>query len=140
MKKLSVLFFLLLCSVFVFAQDESGVPADGYAAGNEAASETDGGSSDPYQFIVYSETKDNAQIDLAFNELTGVLRVTYTSVFSPNEGDVLISIRDSVSAFARSKGYLKFRVYPDEDSISYRDNGRTMVFKRFYILYEKSGF
>ena len=60
--------------------------------------------------------------------------------FSFSEGDALIAVRDSVSAFARSRGYLKVRVYPGDDSISYSEDGRTTYFRRFYILYEKSGF
>lgn len=138
MKKISVLLVLLMGAVFVFAQDATGVSETPAGAGTEA----DGGSSsaDPYEFIVYSETRDNATIDLAFNELTGALRVTYTLTnYTFNEGGALFTIGKSVSAFARSKGYLKYRIYPADDSISFSDNGRTAVMKRFYILYDKSG-
>ncbi len=136
MKKFAVVFFLLICSAFIFAQAEGGESSAGGLGTTRGAGSS---SADPYQFIVYSETRDNAQVDLAFNELTGVLRVTYVSNYSFNEGDALITVRNSVSAFARSKGYLKYRLYPDEDSISYREDG-SVVLKRFYILYEKSGF
>lgn len=149
-KKILAVLFLLLGFCAGFAQKaETGsaaVPAETAAETETAAAGESGDAyaaenTDPYAFEVFSETRDHARIDLAFNELTGVLRVTYTlQDFSFSEGDAMIAVRDSVSAFARSRGYLKARVYPGDDSISYSEDGRTTYFRRFYILYEKSGF
>lgn len=131
MKHAAVVFlFVALCAGFAFSQ-----------AGETTIIETqDGSSNDPYSFLVYSETKGHAKIDLAFNELTGVLRATYSIADSElNEADAVIAVRDSVAAFARSRGYMRVRAYPDDDVLSYSPDGETAYLRRFYILYEKSG-
>ena len=133
--KILALLLVALCAGFAFAQE-----------GDAAARETtiietkDNASNDPYSFSVKSEKKGLATINLSFNELTGVLHVTYAV---PNarmdEADATTAIRDSVMAFARSNGYLKVRVYQDNDAISYSPDGKTAYMRRFYILYDKSG-
>ena len=133
--RIIALLFVALCASAAFAQ-QRGAPG-----GEPTMIETrDGASNDPYSFSVQSEKKGRANIDLAFNELTGVLRVTYSiRDFDLDVGDATIAIRDSVMAFARAHGYLKARVYQDDDSISYSPDGRTKYLRRFYILHDKSG-
>ena len=129
--KIIAFLFVVLCAGAVFAQQ----------GGEPVMIETkDGASSDPYSFSVQSEKKGQATIDLAFNELTGVLRATYSiSNSMMNEGDAAIAIRDAVMAFARSHGYLKARAYQDNDTLSYSPDGKTAYMRRLYILHDKSG-
>lgn len=125
MKKRTVFSVIALCLFFcgtaVFAQ-------------NAAAD-------DPYSFKSYSTEAGRAHIDFSFNDLTGVLRVTYTlknGGSSFDRGDANTAIRDAVAVFAREHGYFKSRLYTEEDSLELFDNGRSARYKRFFILYEKN--
>lgn len=94
---------------------------------------------DPLGFEVSYVEADNAKIEFSYNELTGVLRVTYTLkdfVFSLGDADV--AIRDEVQKFADEHGYFKYRLYPEEDDVRYFQETRTTRYKRFYILYDKN--
>ncbi len=136
MKHIIIVLLFAICLNFAFAQEDGAAYSDGAVTVVTGEASAD----DPYAFVVYSETKDHATIDLSFNELTGVLRATYSiQGFPLNEADAVIAVRDSVLAFARSKGYLKARVYHDNDAISYSPDGKTAYLRRFYILYDKSG-
>ena len=134
-KKIIALLLAALCAGVAFAQE------DGATAGETTIIETkDNASNDPYSFSVTSEKKGRATVDLSFNELTGVLRVTYSIPRARmDEADATIAIRDSVMSFARSHGYLKARVYQGDDAVSYSPDGKTAYMRRFYILYDKSG-
>ena len=68
---------------------------------------------DSLKFIDSSVKAGNATIDLSFNDLTGVLRLTYTLevfTFDLDEADRLI--RDEVVKFADEHGYFKYHMYP----------------------------
>lgn len=121
MKRFLVLLVALIIGTMCFAQTETEE------------------SSDPYAFQIFTVTKDHAQIDMAYNELTGVLRATYTlKDFKFDKADATTAIRDAVNTFAKERGYFKLRLYPEEDEINYSDNLREVKFKRFYILYDRT--
>ena len=70
-------------------------------------------TSDSLKFIESSVKAENATIDFSFNDLTGVLRLTYTLevfTFDVTEADRLI--RDEVVKFADEHGYFKYHMYP----------------------------
>ena len=96
-------------------------------------------TSDSLKFIESSVKAENATIDFSFNDLTGVLRLTYTLevfTFDLDEADRLI--RDEVVKFADEHGYFKYHMYPQEDDIRYFAKTRTTRYKKFYILYDKA--
>ncbi len=94
---------------------------------------------DALKFEVTTVEAGNAKIELSFNELTGVLRVTYTlKTFVFNLGDAEAAIRDVVHKFAEEQGYFKYRVYPEEDDVRYFQDIKTTRYKRFYILYDRN--
>ena len=128
--KIIALLLAALCAGVAFAQE-----------GETTIIETkDNASNDPYSFTVQSEKKGSATIDLAFNELTGVLRATSPIANSMmNEADTTTAIRDAVMAFARSHGYLEARAYQYNDTLSYSPDGKTAYLRRLYILHDKSG-
>ena len=130
--KIIAFLFVALCAGVAFAQQT--------VEETPIIETRDGVSDDPYSFSVQSVKKGRATIDLAFNELTGVLRATYSIPRAQmNEADATIAVRDSVMDFARSHGYLKARVYHDNDAVSYSSDGKTAYLRRFYILSDKSG-
>jgi|GEM_PF-1074737 hypothetical protein len=96
-------------------------------------------TSDSLKFIESSVKAENATIDFSFNDLTGVLRLTYTLevfTFDLDEADRLI--REAVATFVEENGYFKYRTYPEEDDIRYFAKTRTTRYKKFYILYDKA--
>jgi len=96
-------------------------------------------NSDALKFVASSVEAGNAKIDFSFNDLTGVLRVTYTlKNYVFNLGDADAAIRDEVLKFAEEKGYFKYRVYPEEDDVRYFQETRTTRYKKFFILYDKN--
>lgn len=120
MKKL--LFFVLIVSLSLFFL---------------SAQSTEQG--DSLKFIESSVKAGNARIDISFNDLTGVLRLTYTLevfTFDLDEADRLI--RDAVTQFVEENGYFKYHMYPEEDDIRYFAKTRTTRYKKFYILYDKA--
>ncbi len=120
MKKLLFVSLLIVLSVFAFAQ-EAEKPAD------------------PYEFVKSSTTAGYANIEFAFNELTGLLRVTYTIKDHPfDRADAQTAIRDAVDDFSIEHGYMQVRLYPDEDDVAFCSTENTDRYKRFYILKDKS--
>lgn len=118
-KVLSIFVILFTVSVMLFAQDTE--------------------KSDALKFEVSTVDAGNAKIEFSFNDLTGVLRVTYTlKTFIFNLGDADAAIRDAVLKFAEEKGYFKYRVYPEEDDVRYFQETRTTRYKKFFILYDKN--
>ncbi len=96
-------------------------------------------NSDALKFVASSVEAGNAKIDFSFNDLTGVLRVTYTlKNYVFNLGDADAAIRDEVLKFAEEKGYFKYRVYTEEDDVRYFQETRTTRYKKFFILYDKN--
>lgn len=125
MKRFLVLLVALIIGTMCFAQTDTEIETES--------------SSDPYAFQIFTVTKDHAQIDMAYNELTGVLRATYTlKDFKFDKADATTAIRDAVNTFAKERGYFKLRLYPEEDEMYYSDETRVAKFKRFYILYDRS--
>lgn len=87
-------------------------------------------TSDSLKFIESSVKAENATIDFSFNDLTGVLRLTYTLevfTFDLDEADRLI--REAVATFVEENGYFKYRTYPEEDDIRYFAKTRTTRYK-----------
>lgn len=120
MKKILTI-FVMLCtvSILLWAQDAE--------------------TSDALKFEVSTYDAGNAKIEFSFNDLTGVLRVTYTlKNYVFNIGDADAAIRDQILKFADEKGYFKYRVYPEEDDVRYFQETRTTRYKKFFILYDKN--
>ncbi|NLM01007.1 MAG: hypothetical protein GX220_06085 [Treponema sp.] len=129
MKKIIFVLFLLFISLSFGFTNESTIATD-------QSSET---STDPFAFVKSSVKIGYANIDFAFNEMTGVLRVTYTIKDHPfDRGDANTTIRDAVDKFARDNGYFKARLYTDEDDCAFFAQKNTYRYKRFYILHDKS--
>lgn len=109
------------------------------AALSFAALAQDAEKNDALKFELTTVEAGNAKIEFSFNDLTGVLRITYTLknyVFSLGDADA--AIRDAVLKFAEEKGYFKYRVYPEEDDVRYFQETRTTRYKKFFILYDKN--
>lgn len=104
-----------------------------------ALSAQDAEKNDALKFEVTTVDAGNAKIEFSFNDLTGVLRTTYTlKTYVFNLGDADAAIRDAVLKFAEEKGYFKYRVYPEEDDVRYFQETRTTRYKKFFILYDKN--
>lgn len=120
MKKLLFVSLFIVLSVCLFAQEAANTP-------------------DPYEFVKSSVTAGYANIEFAFNELTGLLRVTYTLKDHPfDRADAQTAIRDAVDDFSVQHGYMQVRLYPDEDDVSFFSTKNTYRYKRFYILKDKT--
>ncbi len=120
MKKILFVSLLIALTVCVFAQESTKAP-------------------DPYEFVKSSVTAGYANIEFAFNELTGLLRVTYTLKDHPfDRADAQTAIRDAVDDFSVEHGYMQARLYPDEDDVSFFSTKNTYRYKRFYILKDKT--
>lgn len=95
-------------------------------------------SSDSLKFVETKIKVGNAIIEFSFNEMTGVLRLTYTlEHFSFDLGEADTQIRTAVAAFADEHGFFKYRLYPEEDDVRYFAKTRTTRYKKFYILYDQ---
>lgn len=120
MKRFIVFMFIIfLCFFGLAAQSES--------------------TSDSLKFVETRLKAENATIDLSFNEMTGVLRLTYTLEnfpFDLGEADSLI--KSAVAKFAEENGFFKYRSYPEEDDVRYFTKTRTTRYKKFYILYDQA--
>lgn len=129
MKNIFILFLILATFSFCFAQEtETTTTTDSTAAGE-----------DPFTFVKSSVRAGYANIDFSFNEMTGVLRVTYTIKDHPfDRADANTAIRDAVDVFAREHGYFKSRLYTDEDDAAFFAQKNTYRYKRFFILYDKT--
>lgn len=123
MKKIISLLCILLVAFCCFAIDEGG-----------DLEQTD------YEFKDSSVKAGDANILFSFNELTGVLMVTYTLELRVcDKDDAQTAIRDAVAVFAKEHGYFKNRLYEEQDEYRYSADTKTTRYKRFYILYDKGG-
>lgn len=128
MKKIIFITIALLMAFCCFAQEA--LPEEVEAALNPPK--------DPFEFVTTSVKANHATIDLDFNEMTGVLLVTYTiKDFSFDRADANTAIRDAVDNFSREKGYFKARLYPEKDNCSFYGKENTYRYQRFYILHDK---
>lgn len=94
---------------------------------------------DPLSFENFNFEEDNAKLKFEFNELSGILRVTYVlEGFKFDQSEATITVRNLVRSFAQEKGYSKINVYPNEDRVRYFGKGATKAeFIRVYYLTRK---
>lgn len=93
-----------------------------------------------YEFKDTTVKAGDANILLSFNDLTGVLMVTYTlEIRVCDKADAQTAIRDAVAVFAKEQGYFKTRLYEEQDDYRYFADTKTTRYKRFFILYDKGG-